>query len=137
MLKLKVSVSNKAILGLAAPISFSLLIPQLSFLANTVFLGRLGERELGVNGITGIFYLTLSMIGYGLSNGVQVQLARRAGEEDREGLSKIFTNGIMLSLFFALSLMVISLYAAPLIFGYSLHNAQNIYLSIDYLYIRI
>ncbi len=77
---LKVSVTNKDIIKLAAPISLALLMPQVSFFTNTVFIGMLGERELGVIGITGIFYLILSMIGYGLSSGMQIQMARRMGE---------------------------------------------------------
>lgn len=134
---MKVSVTNKQIIRLAAPISLSLLIPQISFLTNTAFLGRLGETELGVNGLTGIFYLILSMIGYGLSSGMQIQMARRAGQNDSEGLAKILTNGLMLAVFLALSLMMLTLWFAPLIFGLSLHNTDNIALSIDFLYIRV
>ena len=131
------SISNKNILRLAAPISLALLIPQVSFLTNTAFLGRLGEQELGVNGITGVFYLILSMIGYGLSSGIQVLLARRAGEKDDAGLARTFTNGILLGLAFSLALMVLSLWSAPLIFGLSLHDTSNIFLCVDFLYIRV
>jgi putative MATE family efflux protein len=133
----KVSVTNKDIIRIAAPISLALMIPQISFLANTAFLGRLGEKELGVNGVSGIFYLTLSMIGYGLSNGIQVQMARRAGEGDNEGLAKVLTNGVLLSLGFSLALMMMSLWLAPIIFGYSLNNGENAYMSIRYLYVRV
>lgn len=134
---MRVSVTNKAIIKLAAPISLALLIPQVSFLTNTAFLGRLGVKELGVNGITGIFYLILAMIGYGLSSGMQIQMARRKGEGDKEELANLFSNGVMLALAFALGLMLIALWVAPIIFGLSLHSAENIFLSVDYLYIRV
>lgn len=134
---MKVTVSNKDIIRLAAPISLALIIPQVSFLTNTAFLGRLGERELGVNGITGIFYLLLSMVGYGLSNGIQIQLARRAGEEDNDGLARTLMNGMMLSLLFALGMMLVSLWLTPVFFGLSLHNSDNVVLSIKFLYIRV
>jgi MATE family multidrug resistance protein len=133
----KVSVSTKDIIRLAAPISLALFIPQISFLVNTAFLGRLGELELGVNGVSGIFYLTLSMIGYGLTSGLQIQLARRAGEGDNEGLTKVFTNGILLCLAFSLGLMMLSLWLTPLIFGYGLNSGDIAYLSIKYLYTRV
>ncbi len=133
----KVSISNKDILRLAAPISLSILIPQISFLTNTAFLGRLGEIELGVTGITGIFYLTLSMIGYGLSSGIQVQMARRAGEDDHPRLARTFANGIMLSLLVSLGLILLSLWLAPVIFGMNLHHNRTIFLSVDFLYIRV
>jgi putative MATE family efflux protein len=122
---------------LAAPISLALLVPQVSFLTNTAFLGRFGERELGVNGVCGIFYLIISMIGYGLSSGMQVQMARRAGEGDDSGLAKVFINGIMLSFMFALGLMMLSLWATPIIFGLSLHDSDNIELTINFLYLRV
>lgn len=134
---MEASVTNKAIIKLAAPLSLALLIPQVSFLTNTAFLGRLGEKELGVNGITGIFYLILAMIGYGLGSGMQVQMARRLGEGNKQGLAKLFSNGLMLSLVFAFGLMMLALWLAPLIFGLSLHSAENIFLSVDYLYIRV
>lgn len=134
---MKLSVSNRDIIRLAAPISLALIIPQVSFLINTAFLGRLGELELGVNGVSGIFYLALSMIGYGLSNGLQVQMARRAGENNIEGLTKSLTNGIMLCLMFSLGLMMVSLWLTPVIFTYSLNNADTSFLSINYLYVRV
>jgi multidrug resistance protein, MATE family len=134
---LGVGTTNGQIIKLAAPISMALLIPQLSFFTNTVFLGRLGLRELGVNGITGVFYLILSMIGYGLSSGMQIQMARRAGEGDKKGLAEILTNGAMLSVAFSLGLMLITLWFVPLLFGFSLHDSDNLSLSVSYVYIRV
>jgi len=133
----QLSISNKDILKLAAPISISLLIPQISFLTDTVFLGRLGEQELGVNGMAGIFYLILSSIGYGLANGIQVQMSRRAGEGNYKGLAQTFTNGMMLCLMFGMGLMVISLYLSPIIFGNALHDTTNKHLTIDFLNMRM
>ena len=135
--QLGVSATNRQILKLAAPISLALLIPQLSFFTNTVFLGRLGERELGVNGITGVFYLILSMIGYGLSSGMQIQMARRAGAGDKKGLARILTNGAMLSVLFSLGLMLLTLWFVPILFGYTLHDSNNFELSVSFVYIRV
>lgn len=134
---LGVTTSNRQILRLAAPISLALLIPQLNFFTNTVFLGRLGLRELGVNGITGVFYLILSMIGYGLSSGMQIQMARRAGEGDKKGLAQIMNNGVMLSIMFSLGLMLLTLWFVPLLFEFSLHDNDNLALSVNFVYIRV
>jgi putative MATE family efflux protein len=135
--KLGLATTNSQILKLAAPISLALLIPQLNFFTNTIFLGRLGMRELGVNGITGVFYLILSMIGYGLSAGIQIQMARRAGEGDKDGLAQLLMNGSMLSGVFSLGLMLITLWLTPLLFGYSLNDNQNFSMSVGFVYIRI
>lgn len=129
--------NNKDILKLALPISLAIAIPQINFLTNTAFLGRLGERELGVNGIAGIYYLILSMVGYGLSIGVQILMARRAGENRKEQLAQTFVNGLMLSVFFSLVLMLLSLWLAPIIFGFTLSDSENITISINFLFIRL
>lgn len=62
---MQITISNKEIIRTAAPICISLLLPQITFLTNTAFLGRLGEFNLSVNGIAGVFYLALSVTGYG------------------------------------------------------------------------
>ena len=137
MEKLSVSATNKEIIQLALPISVALFIPQANFFTNNIFMGMLGQRELGVNGITGVFYLILSMIGYGLSCGVQIQMARRAGQENKEGIAETFMNGAMLSLAFSLGLMVLTLWFVPLLFGFSLNDSENFSLSINFVYIRV
>lgn len=134
---MKVSVSYRQIIRLALPISASLLVPQINFFANTAFLGRYGETELAVNGVAGLFYLILSMVGYGLASGIQVIMARRAGEGKHEELSRSFANGIFLSLFISLCLMVLCLWMAPLLFGLYLHSGEHALMSIDFLYLRV
>lgn len=114
-----------------------MLIPQISFLTDTVFLGRLGERELGANGMAGIFYLILAMVGVGLTNGIQVQLSRRAGENNYKGLAKTFTNSIVLCLLFGIVLMLIAMFVAPYIFNATLHEQENAELSIAFLNMRM
>lgn len=137
MEKLSVSATNKEIIQLALPISVALFIPQANFFTNNIFMGMLGQRELGVNGITGVFYLILSMIGYGLSSGVQIQMARRAGQEDKEGIAETFMNGSMLSLMFSLGLMMLTLWFVPILFAFSLNDNDNLALSINFVYIRV
>ncbi len=134
---MRLKVQNKEILRLALPISLSIAIPQLNFLTNTVFLGQLGERELGVNGIAGIYYLILSMIGYGLSCGIQIQMARRAGEKNQLRLAATLVNGAMLSVLVSLSLMLLSMWIAPILFSLSLNDSENITSSIDFLFVRL
>jgi MATE family multidrug resistance protein len=135
--KMQFTVTNRQILKLAAPISLSLLIPQISFMANAVFLGQLGQRELVVNGLCSIFYLLLTYIGFGLSNGIMVLLSRRAGEGDKAGLGRTFANGLFLCAISSLCLMMLSFWFSPLLFGYSLKDENIFYTTIDFLYLRI
>jgi len=130
-------VSYRQILKLAAPISLSLLIPQVSFMANAAFLGRLGQTELVVNGISSIFYLLLTWIGFGLSNGIMVLLSRRAGEGDIQGLSRTFSNGFLLSVIGSMTLMLLSFWLSPVLFGLTLHHEDIFFKTVDFIYLRI
>ena len=65
---LKVGISNKQILKIALPISLAMLVPQINFVVNNVFLGKLGEKELAIAGITGVIYLVFALIGNGLNS---------------------------------------------------------------------
>lgn len=134
---MKTIVQNRDIIKIAAPIALALLIPQLNFLTNTAFIGRLGQDELGVNGISGVFYLLMAMVGYGLCSGLQVLMARRVGEANRKGLGKTLANGIVLCLLFSVALMVLSLWAAPIIFSLSLHSEKHVLLSVDFIFVRV
>ncbi|HRE39592.1 MAG TPA: hypothetical protein PK092_14190, partial [Chitinophagaceae bacterium] len=66
---LQVDITNRQILKIALPISLALLVPQINFVTNNIFLGGLGENELGTAGITGVFYLIFALIGNGLNSG--------------------------------------------------------------------
>ena len=56
---------------MSLPISFAILVPQFNFLINSFFLSQLGEGYLGASGVTGVYYLIFSVIGFGLNNGLQ------------------------------------------------------------------
>jgi len=114
-----------------------MLIPVLNNLTNNFFLGRVGERALAVNGVSGIFYLILAMVGYGLASGIQIQFSRRAAQHDLTGITRILTNAGMLTVFLSLCLMMASMWLAPLIFGLSLHINDHVMMSVSFIFIRI
>lgn len=106
-------------------------------MANAAFVGRLGQTELVVNGLASIFYLLLTWVGFGLSNGMMVLLSRRAGEGDVPGLTRTFANGILLCLFGATTLMLLSFWLAPVLFGLSLSHEDVFIKTVDFIYLRI
>jgi MATE family multidrug resistance protein len=69
-MELKVQTSYRQILGMALPISLAMLVPQINFITNNIFLGALGEKELACAGITGVYYLIFAVVGNGLNNGL-------------------------------------------------------------------
>src|ERR1043165_10244976 len=97
-INLQVQITNRQILKIALPIAASILVPQVNFITNNIFLGGLGEQPLAVAGITGVYYLIFATIGFGLNNGLQSLISRRAGENRPEEIGKLFTQGIYMSL---------------------------------------
>ena len=112
-IELKVGISNKHILRIALPVAFAILIPQLNFITNNIFLGRIGEQQLAIAGITGVYYLVFATIGFGLNNGLQALISRRAGENRAGEIGNIFNQGVRISLFFAAFSIVVTYLLAP------------------------
>src|SRR6201994_2170094 len=96
----KVSITNRDILRMALPISLSILVPQINFITNNIFLGHLDEvgDALSTAGITGVYYLLFAVIGQGMNNGLQALIARRAGEGRIGEIGKLFSQGMLIAL---------------------------------------
>ena len=120
---LQVEISNKQILKIALPISLAMLVPQINFVANTVFLSGLGETELGVAGITGVYYLVFALVGNGLNSGLQALMARRAGENRPGEIGRLFSQSIWIALLFALGGILITYLLAPYFLSAVLNSA--------------
>ena len=134
---LQLAISNRQILHLAMPISFALLVPQLNFITNNIFLSGLGMEELGAAGITGVYYLIFAAIGFGLNNGLQALISRRAGENRPEEIGKLFSQGIRIALIIAVFGIVITFLVAPWVYTNTLAGESRQRMVIDFLKIRI
>src|SRR5215218_8148234 len=98
---LQVDVSYNQVVKIAAPIALALFVPQLNLITNSIFLGHHSEKSLAIAAITGVYYLVFAGIGFGLNNGLQTLISRRAGENRPEEIGKIFGQGIVLSILLA------------------------------------
>src|SRR5215475_11785116 len=94
-----VTISNRDILRMALPISLAILVPQINFITNNIFLGHLDESgyALSTAGITGVYYLLFAVIGQGLNNGLQALIARRAGEGRIEEIGRLFSQSLLIT----------------------------------------
>lgn len=127
----------KQILGMAMPISLALLVPQINFITNNIFLGGLGELELACAGITGVYYLIFAVIGNGLNNGVQALIARRAGQNLPKEIGRLFFHGVWIALAIAFVGILITYTVGPMILRATLHNAQMAEMAVNFLLIRV
>ncbi|RYZ23373.1 MAG: MATE family efflux transporter [Chitinophagaceae bacterium] len=137
MSSLQVEVTYKQILKIAGPISLAMLVPNLNFIINNIFLGNLSEAALAVASITGVYYLIFSSIGYGLNNGLQALIARRAGENRPGEIGKIFHQGILVAMGIALLAVLLTYTVAPLVLRAAVHKPEDAEAALSYLHIRI
>jgi MATE family multidrug resistance protein len=136
-LNLQVSISNKQILGIALPITASIIVPQINFITNNIFLGGLGQKALALAGITGVYYLIFAVVGHGLNNGLQALISRRAGENRVDAIGNLFSQGIRIAIVFAIIGMLLTFFVAPVVLGWSLHDAESVRVCVRFLNIRI
>lgn len=135
--KLQVDITYRQILKIALPIGLALLVPQFNFIINNVFLGHLSEEALATASITGVYYLIFAGIGFGLNNGLQSLISRRAGENRPEEIGKIFNQGVLISFAIAAFGILFTWFVAPSIFRSSIHSEQVYHDVVRFLRIRI
>lgn len=135
--KLQVDVSYRQILKIALPISFALLVPNLNFIINNVFLGHLSEEALATASITGVYYLIFTGIGNGLNSGLQMLISRRAGENRPEEIGKLFNQGVITSMLIAALAIAITYVLAPYILRIGIHDEDRYRTALEFLHIRI
>ncbi|HEX6916350.1 MAG TPA: MATE family efflux transporter, partial [Chitinophagaceae bacterium] len=134
---LRVQVTNRNILKIARPITAAMFIPNINFITNNVFLGGLGQKELAVAGITGVYYLIFALIGQGLNNGLQSLISRRAGESRIDDIGKLFVNGILVSVCIAAAGIILTYTVTPSILKFALRSEENEKMATGFLNIRI
>jgi len=135
----KVGITNRDILKMALPISLAILVPQINFITNNIFLGHLDKAgdALSTAGITGVYYLLFAVVGQGLNNGLQALIARRAGEGRVEEIGKLFSQGMVIAIVLAFTGILVTWLLAPLALSWSLHSAALRDQAISFLRIRI
>ena len=137
IMELQVGTGYRQILKMALPISLALLVPQINFITNNIFLGGLGEKELASAGITGVYYLIFAVIGNGLNNGLQALIARRAGQNQPKEIGKLFFHGVWVALGISSIGILITYTLAPIILRATINDETITEQVIDFLFIRI
>ena len=136
-MELRLSTGYKQILFMAMPISLAMLVPQINFITNNIFLSGLGEQELASAGITGVYYLIFAVIGNGLNNGLQALIARRAGQNLTREIGSLFYHGVWVALAIAFAGILITYTFAPVILHSTIYHRAVADQVIQFLLIRI
>jgi multidrug resistance protein, MATE family len=136
-MELRLQTGYRQILGMALPITLAMLVPQINFITNNIFLGGLGENELASAGITGVYYLIFAVIGNGLNNGLQALIARRAGQNLPKEIGKLFYHGVWIAIGIAAIGIALTYLLAPPVLKATIRNEQIATQCINFLLIRI
>jgi len=137
LMELRLNTGYRQILFMALPISLAMLVPQINFITNNIFLGMLGEQELASAGITGVYYLIFAVIGNGLNNGLQALIARRAGQNLPKEIGRLFFNGVWVALGIAGLGIGATYLFAPIVLRSFIHDPLIADQVIEFLLIRI
>jgi MATE family multidrug resistance protein len=136
-LNLQVNISYQQILKIALPISASIVVPQINFITNNIFLGGLSTQALALGGITGVYYLVFAVIGNGFNSGLQSLIARRAGESKFDEIGSLFAQGVRIAIVMSLFGMLMTWFVAPTILGWAMKDANNVSMAVNFLNIRV
>jgi putative MATE family efflux protein len=87
--------SYRNIWRIAYPIIVGSISQTVLNITDTIFVGHLGELELGAGALGTLFYLTIMMVITGFTIGNQIIMARRFGEERTTDIGRTFASSIL------------------------------------------
>jgi len=121
------------IFKIAWPIILFQLAQNVIGFTDTIFLGRVGELEMGAVVLFSVFYLVMQMIGYGISRGGQILIARRAGEKRFKEIGQIVDNLFVLQMLLGLILFLFLKFGLEYFLPWFIHTPEVYQAGLDYL----
>lgn len=125
--------SRKHIFQVSYPIFFTLVAQNIINVTDTAFLGRVSEVALGASAVAGVFYIAVYMVGFGFSQGMQILIGRRNGENNPTAIGETLNSGVLFNLFFATIVFLLSLWFMPQTMRLLVSSDQIYAASVEYL----
>src|SRR5437764_6587679 len=104
----------KTLLRLAGPLAAAQAGTQIMGLVDLAVVGRLGARELGAAGLGNALFFTISILGVGLTLGVDPMISQAFGAGDAVRARHVLWQGVWLALGVTIALTIV-LFFAPLL----------------------
>ncbi|MCH5303724.1 MAG: MATE family efflux transporter, partial [Ruminococcus sp.] len=99
---------SSLIIKLSIPTIISMMITNVYNLADTAFVGQLGNSASGAVGIVFGFMAIIQAIGFMLGNGSGSIVSRLLGKKDNKKASIIASTGFFSSVFFGMLIAIVS-----------------------------
>lgn len=127
-------VTYRRIWDIAWPIILGSIAQNIIVVTDTAFLGRVSEVALGAVAIGGIFYLAITMLGWGFGIGTQIIVARRYGEKRKSEIGEVIEHALYFLVPVAILLfIVLQLFSqtilSHLVSSDNIRETSNLYLS--------
>ncbi len=132
MLDLKYS----TILRVAVPLMFSSFVQSIVLLTDTAFLSRYSTLAFDANGNAGLVYITFFMAMFGMSDGSQILIARRVGEQRFSEIGSIFQSNIFILFCLSIFFFGVIQFFGPIFLPLVNNNQELAQAQIDFLSIR-
>jgi putative MATE family efflux protein len=125
----------KTILGVALPLMVSSFIQSIVLLTNAGFLSRYDTLAFDASGNAGLIYITVFAALMGMSDGSQILIARRIGQDKSHAVGRIFGTSVFTMFLFGIVMFCLIFFLMPILLPmYSKHDdlaqAQISFLSI-------
>lgn len=113
----------RTILSVALPLMVSSFIQSIVFITDAGFLSRYSTLAFDANGNAGLIYVTMFGALMGMSDGAQILIARRVGQENIGAIGRIFGTSIFTLSLFGVVLFSIIYFVMPILLPmYSKHQ---------------
>ncbi|MEM9992281.1 MAG: MATE family efflux transporter, partial [Bacteroidota bacterium] len=133
---MKLNTSHRQIISISLPIMLGSATQNVIALSDSIFLYHVSEVDFASIGFVGIFYMIVAAIGYGISRGGQVLIARRAGENQAHQIGNTFYSMVAFELVLAVMLFLFMQYVCPYFFWYVVESEAIYTKSLEYLEYR-
>lgn len=133
---MKKALTYSYILSVAFPIMIGMFVQFTVIITDGAFLNRIGTIEFNANGNAGMLYVTCFMLAMGISNGAQILVARRDGENSSIAAGLVFKQSLIVLFILSIIFVVLLLFVAHVLLkSFVAHEATGD-LMVNYLNIR-
>jgi putative MATE family efflux protein len=133
---MQLQASYRQIWQLSYPLMLSGIAQNIINVVNTAFMGRVSEIALGAAAICGVFYFSLVMISSAIGIGVQIIVARKAGEKRYGEIGLAVDHSFYILGISAVALFLFLEFLAPAALKYVITSPHIYDASVEYLYYR-
>ncbi len=133
---MKQDISIPGVTRIALPLVVSGLAIHLVGVVDIIFVGHLGEAQLGGTGNGQVLYAFMTLIGMGFTTGMQIIIGRRNGEGNYHLIGPVFQQGMYFSLGLGATLAFFIFTIFPKLLPFVFESPEVVTFTTDYIVYR-